>query len=68
MNTTDPIPDARLRDDIAQELFANAMGRSEGLGDLSPNDRRALLEPIAAICFEAAEVFIRARRSFAGSR
>lgn len=27
----DPLPDARLRDDVAQQLFTQVMGRLEGL-------------------------------------
>lgn len=58
----DPLPDARLRDDVAQQIFTQVMDEAQGLEDLGTNDRRALLAGAAAICFEAAEAFVQARR------
>ena len=68
MSNVDPLPDERLRDDIAQQVFTQAMGGAEGLGDATDFDRKTLLEGIALVSFEAAEAFIRTRRLFAGRR
>ena len=60
----DPLPDARLRDDVAQQIFTQAMGESQGLGGTPDFERKTLLESVALISFEAAEAFVRTRRLF----
>lgn len=59
----DPLPDARLRDDVAQLLFTQALGRLEGMGNLGATDRRNVFVDAAAISFEAAEAFVQARKT-----
>lgn len=59
----DPLPDSRLRDDVAQQIFTQAMGEAQGLGDAPVAERKALLEGVAAIAFEAAEAFVQARKT-----
>lgn len=58
----DPLPDARLRDDVAQQLFTQALGRLEGLGDVGVADRKNIFAGAAATAFEAAEAFVQARK------
>lgn len=68
MSAADPLPDARLRDDIATTVFTQAMAGAYGMGDATDRERQTLLEGIALIAFEAAEAFIRTRRLFSGGR
>ena len=68
MSAADPIPDERLRDDIATAVFTQAMAEAYGMGDATDHERKTLLEGIALIAFEAAEAFIRTRRLFSGGR
>ena len=63
-----PLPDDRLRDDVAQQIFAQALGEAQGLGDVGATDLKTLLEGVALISFEAAEAFIRTRRLFDRNR
>lgn len=65
---TDPLPDSRLRDDVAQQIFTQAMGEAQGLGNAPEFERKTLLESIALISFEAAEAFVRTRRLFGQNR
>lgn len=65
---TEQLPDARLRDDVAQQIFTQALGQSEGLGDAAPAERKALLDSVAAISFEAAEAFVQARKTARDNR
>lgn len=59
----DPLPDARLRDDVAQQLFTQAMGRLEDMGNFDVANRRAVFGHAATISFEAAEAFVQARKA-----
>lgn len=63
---TEQLPDARLRDDVAQQLFAQAMGRLEGMYDARM--RGVLLDWAAKISFEAAEAFVQARKTARDNR
>ena len=59
-----PLPDDRLRDDVAQQIFTQALGRLEGVGDTRAADRMTLLNDVARLSFEAAEAFVHNRRLF----
>jgi len=64
----DPLSDARLRDDIAQQIFTQAMSVAQCLGNVSAAERKALLDDVAAISFEVAEAFVQARKAFNQNR
>ena len=59
----DPLPDARLRDDVAQQIFTQAMGRLEDMGNFDAANRRAVFDHAGTISFEAAEAFVQARKT-----
>ena len=59
----DPLPDARLRDDVAQQIFTQAMGEARALGCATPAERTTVLVGVAAFSFEAADAFVQARRA-----
>lgn len=64
----DPVPDERLRDDIATTVFTQAFKTATGLGNLTSHELKVELESTAMLAFEAAEAFIRTRRLFSGGR
>lgn len=68
MSAADPLPDERLRDDIATTVFTQAMAHAAGIGDLPDKERQDLLESVACISYEAAQAFINVRQALARSR
>lgn len=71
--TLDPLPDERLRDDIATVVFTQALKTAigqpgEALDRLASHELKVELESTALLAFEAAEAFIRTRRMFSGGR
>ena len=64
----DPLPDERLRDDIATVVFTQTLIQSVGIGDLPDKERQDVLESVACISYEAAQAFINVRQALARNR
>ena len=64
----DPLPDERLRDDIATVVFTQTLIQSVGIGDLPDKERQDVLESVACISYEAAQAFINVRQALARGR
>lgn len=65
MSTTDqlPLPDDRLRDDVAAALYLQALGQLDGLADVGVTDLDNVVRPVAKAAFYAAQVFVDVRRA-----